>query len=466
MRRALGLCAALVCTGCVYYNGVYNAKRLSREAERAEREGRTIDAQGLWAQVVVKADSVIARHPASGYIPQVELLRARAMARGDHCPEAAPALQRALPAVTDSAAVEAGTFELARCLAQLGNAAAAADVYARVIGARDPAVRAEVQYQYVHALRLAGRFDAALAAAEGLADPRLPYERMVALGGTGKLADALVFADSAIARGDTTAPWDSLLSAAGRRDPGAVSPLVDRLVAMPQATPAMKGRWLLGDGRQLLAIDTARADARLAAAAVAGGPSEFAGRARLARARVALARATSSAALGLVVDTLEALRTVAGARDEAPGLADAVTRVRAATDSAAAGAPRADLALFLAAETARDVLESPELARLLFRRVLAERGDSPYAPKALLALHQLDPSAVPAFDSLLTARYAGSPYVAALRGEALPAFRTLEDSLGAFAASFGVTPASAPRPGVGGRGQPQSPGTRRPVEPQ
>ena len=93
MRRALGLCAALVCTGCVYYNGVYNAKRLSREAERAEREGRTIDAQGLWAQVVVKADSVIARHPASGYIPQVELLRARAMARGDHCPEAAPALQ-------------------------------------------------------------------------------------------------------------------------------------------------------------------------------------------------------------------------------------------------------------------------------------------------------------------------------------------------------------------------------------
>lgn len=461
MRR-LVVCGAIALSGCVYYNGVYNAKRLTREAERAEREGRTIDARDLWGQVVVKADSVIARHPASGYIPQVQLLRARAMARGDHCPEAAPALRQALPAATDSAAIEAGTFELARCLAQLGDAAGAAEVYARVITARSPAMRQEARVQYVRALRLSGRFDAALAAAEGVSDPRLPSERMVALGGTGKLAEAVVLADSAIARGDTAAPWDSLLSAAGRREPAAVSPLVDRLVAMAQATPAMKGRWLLADGRRLLDVDTARADARLAAAAVAGGSSEFAGQARLERARVALARATTSAALGAVVDTLEALQTVAGARDEAATLADAVTRVRAATDSAAAGAPRADLALFLAAETARDVLASPELSRTLLQRMLQERGESPYAPKALLALHQLDPGAVPAFDSLIAVRYAGSPYVAALHGDALPAFRTLEDSLSAFALTFGA----ARQPGADSRGRPQRPGTRRPVEPQ
>lgn len=173
MRRA-ALLALLLLPGCVYYNGVYNAKRLSRSAERAEREGRTIDARDLWAQVVVKADSVIARHPASGYIPQVELLRARALARTDQCSDAAPALRQALPAVTDSSAIEAGTFELARCLALLGDVAGAADAYGRLRDAPDPAMRAESRFQYVRTLRLADRYDAALEAASGLTDPGSP----------------------------------------------------------------------------------------------------------------------------------------------------------------------------------------------------------------------------------------------------------------------------------------------------
>lgn len=461
MRRSW-LAALLLLSGCVYYNGVYNAKRLSRAAERAEQDGRTIDARDLWAQVVVKADSVIARHPASAYIPQVQLLRARALGRTDQCSEAVPALRQALPAAADSAAMEAGTFELARCQAQLGDIAGAADSYAHLLQARDPAMRDEARFQHVRALRLAGRFDAALDAAAGLADPRLPPERMVALGGAGKMAEAIALADSAIARADTTAPWDSLLSAGGRRDPRAISALVDRLVALPKATPEMKGRWLLGDGLRLLAVDSARGDARLAEAAAAGGTSEPAGRARLARAELALGRARTSADLALVVDTLQALQDVTGARAQAGLLVDAVTRVRAATDSAAASAPHADLALFLAAEAARDILVTPTLAGTLFRRIVDERPDSPYAPKALLALHQLDPAAVPDFDTLVGQRYAASPYVAALRGEAPAALRVLEDSLDAFAATFG---AAAGARGAG-QSQPQAPGTRRPVEPQ
>ena len=238
MKRA-ALLALLLLPGCVYYNGVYNAKRLSRAAEQAEREGRTIDAHDLWAQVVVKADTVIARHPASGYVPEVELLRARALGHNDQCAEAAPALRQALPAVTDSAAIRTGTFDLARCLAVLGDVAGAAEVYGRLRDVADSAMRAESRFQYVHALRLAGRYEEALQAASGLTDPRLGYERMVALAGTGPTAGAMALADSAMARADTTAPWDSLLSAGGRRDPAATSALVDRLVAMPAATPAM-----------------------------------------------------------------------------------------------------------------------------------------------------------------------------------------------------------------------------------
>jgi hypothetical protein len=462
MKRAAVL-SLLLLSGCVYYNGVYNAKRLSRAAERAEREGRTIDAHDLWAQVVVKADSVIARHPASGYVPQVQLLRARALGRNDQCADAAPALRQAIPAVTDSEAVRLATFELARCLAVLGDVEGAADAYGRLRDVADPAMRNEARFQYVRALRLAGRYREALEAASGLSDPRLAYERMVALAGTGPSAGAISLADSAIARADTAAPWDSLLSAGGRRDATAISALVDRLVQMPTATPAMKSRWLLDDGIRLMAVDSARGDRRLTEAALAGGTTEFAGLARLRRALAALSRARSSAELAPVIDTLQALQDVNGARSEAATLLNPVTRVRAALDSAAASTPHADLALFLAGEIARDALGSPSLAEALFRRVVDERAASPYAPKALLALHHLSPEAVPAFDSLISARYAGSPYVTALRGESGPELRSLEDSLARFAIAFG---SAATAPGRRAAGEPQAPGTRRPVEPQ
>lgn len=461
--RAAAVSAVLLLTGCVYYNGVYNAKRLTHAAERAERDGRTIEARDYWAQVVVKADTVIARHPASPYIPQVQLLRARALGRMDQCGDAVPALRQALPAATDSAAVEAGTFELARCLARLGDIAGSAEAYGQVTGARDPLVRNEARFQYVHALRLSGSYQAALDAAANVADPRLAAERMVALAGTGRIPDALALADSAIAHADTAAPWDSLLSAGGRRDARAMSALVDRLRALPTATPAMKSQWLLNDGLRLMPTDSVRGDARLVEAAAAGPGTEPAGRARLARAEQRLARARTSADLALVVDTLEALRDVPGARARAAVLADAVTRLRAASDSTAAGAPRSDLALFLAAETARDALGIPSLAEVLFRRLVDERPDSPYAPKAVLALHQLDPDAVPEFPALLE-RYAASPYMAALRGEIGPGLKVLEDSLNRFAEfSGGVLPGTQPRPG---QGQPTTPGTRRPVEPR
>lgn len=462
MRRA-ALLSLLMLPGCVYYNGVYNAKRLSRAAERAEREGRTIDARDLWGQVVVKADSVIARHPASGYVPEVQLLRARALGRTDQCSEAAPALRQALPAATDSATRQSATFELARCLAALGDVAAAAEAYGHLRDATDPAMRDESRFQYVRTLRLAGRYDEALQASTGLSDGRLVHERMVALAGTGPTAAALALAGSAIVQADTAAPWDSLLSAGGRRDPAAMSGLVDRLAAMPGATPTMKSRWLLDDGARLMTVDSGRGERRLAEAAAIGGPTEFAGRARLRLAQLALARARSAADLAPVIDTLQALQDVAGARAEAAVLLNPVTRVRAALDSAAASTSHADLALFLAAEMARDQLATPTLAEALFRRIVDERPASPYAPKALLALHHLAPDAVPAFDSLIGQRYAASPYVTALRGEAGPELRTLEDSLNRFAATFELAPATGP----GGRpGQTQAPGTRRPVEPQ
>ena len=58
ITRALSafLMAALL-GGCVYYNGMYNTKRLAGSARRAERDGRTFEATNLWGQVVTRAES-------------------------------------------------------------------------------------------------------------------------------------------------------------------------------------------------------------------------------------------------------------------------------------------------------------------------------------------------------------------------------------------------------------------------
>jgi hypothetical protein len=58
---------------------------------------------------------------------------------------------------------------------------------------------------------------------------------------------------------------------------------------------------------------------------------------------------------------------------------------------------------------------------------------SPYAPKALLAVGQLDPSEAEAALVRLDSLYPDSPYLALIRGQDAPGYRELEDSLAAFA---------------------------------
>src|SRR5918997_5793691 len=86
LLAAAGLTGMLA--GCVYYNGMYNANRLARSARKAEREGRTLEANGLWGQVATKAESVLVRHPTSKYAREAMLLRGIALARMDQCEQA------------------------------------------------------------------------------------------------------------------------------------------------------------------------------------------------------------------------------------------------------------------------------------------------------------------------------------------------------------------------------------------
>src|SRR5918997_6075552 len=86
-------CAGLM-TGCVYYNGMYNANRLARSARKAERDGRTFEANNLWGQVATKAESVLVRHPRSKYAQEASILRGLALAKMGQCEQALGSLSR------------------------------------------------------------------------------------------------------------------------------------------------------------------------------------------------------------------------------------------------------------------------------------------------------------------------------------------------------------------------------------
>ncbi|HEX3234492.1 MAG TPA: hypothetical protein VHR41_09875 [Gemmatimonadales bacterium] len=436
LSKCCGLLAVLLLGGCVYYNGMYNANRLARSARKAERDGRTFEATNLWGQVVIRAESVSVRHPDSKYANQAAVLRGVALARLGQCGPAVSPLGHAALLAPGTQLAEEGILALGRCTLEAGDANAADLAFIRVIDSRDPVRRREARLQHARVLRLAGRYQEAVTLFQESADPRAQEDLFLALAGAGRKAEAFAVVDTLISRADSTRSWDDLVAALAGQSPGDASRLVDRLIEKRPPAPELRARWLLDDAERLTLTDSARATRRLQEAVQVGGNTVDARRARLRLMRRSLARVRSAAELGPVSDSLQALSQSSGlAVEEAAPLHLAVDRVRGVADSADVAAPQEDLRLFLVAEVARDSLGAPMLAATLFRRIVEGVPNSPYAPKALLAAQQLDSSWADTARTLLSERYAASPYAALVRGEEAPAYQLLEDSLRSFAAA-------------------------------
>jgi tetratricopeptide (TPR) repeat protein len=472
VSNARAIVTAVACVGlmagCVYYNGMYNANRLASSARKAERDGRTFEANNLWGQVATKAESVLVRHPRSKYAEEASILRGLALAKLGQCEQALGPLSRVSVANLKADLREDAWLATGRCQVTLGNIAAAEAAFAQVAQTRSSARNREARFQRARTLRALGRYEEAVTLLEGSRESRALPELVLSLAGAGRLPESMALADSLIARGDTTAPWDTLVVTLGRQNPLTASALVDRLRRL-RRTPETQARWLLDDGLRLTGRDTARARMRFREAVKVGGAGNAAGRANLELVRLDLHRVSRPEELGPVAQALGAVsqkhRTVV---QDAGQLQATVKRVGISYDSVRAGSPEGDLRLFLLAEAARDSLEAPRLAHGIFLRILNEWPDSPYAPKAVLAAQQLDPEWADSGRVLLETRYLDSPYLAMIRGEEGSAYRSLEDSLSAFAATATAPSRRAgPRPGRPGI-QPSddpnddAPGRRRP----
>ena len=431
--------------GCVYYNGMYNANRLAHSARKAEREGRTFEANNLWGQVATKAESVVVRHPRSKYAEEASVLRGVALARLGQCDQALGPLSRATLAGKPGDLTEDALLATGRCQLALDNIPAGEAAFSQLLDSKDRDRRREAHFQHAKLLRQSGRYQEALRELEGVRDPRADSERILALAGAGRLPQALALADSLIAKRDTTRAWDSLMVLMGQQNPAAASQLLDRIRPLP-VRPEIQARRLLEDGIRLASTDTARAGARFREVVSIGGHNDAAGRASLQLILLDLRHARRVEDLPPVVAALKSVsehfETVAY---ESTLLGGTIGGLHSAATSVTWETPRGDLRLFLAAEAARDSLRAPALAEGLFHRILDDYPNSPYAAKVVLAIQQLDSTWADSARGLLEGRYLSSPYLAVIRGESSEEYRQLEDSLGAYAATLDVKP---PAPGV------------------
>jgi hypothetical protein len=86
------------------------------------------------------------------------------------------------------------------------------------------------------------------------------------------------------------------------------------------------------------------------------------------------------------------------------------------------------------------------LARSLFQQLSEGWPDSPYVPKAILAMALLDRENAGTYYQSILYLYPESPYLQFIDGVSTPAYRALEDSLRVYA--FARTGQTAPAPGA------------------
>ena len=398
-RFILGVLLVLT-SACVYFNAVYNANRLFEQGRKDIENGRTGSGEASLGTSIEKAERVVANNPDSRWADDALRLIVRAHLLREEWEEALAAADRLMRLV-----------ETGRDSAEIAGYMGLADVN----------------------LERPARADSLLSfALEEIRDEKL---RSRLLHGRGRARASLGQVDAA----------DEDLRSALRLRPDWLEPRIDRVRLLAEegrgADVVEEVRWLLDrsfrdfEEREVVETVVALSEldpdaARQALASVEDSELSRDDRARLVKLRADLRMAAGEFAVGQA--------DLRGAASIAPGSAPAmeaelallrfefddlarpedVYRVKAQLDHILRGrtAPltrdminlrdtfdrldywleTGNLGYLLAAETARDLLHAPELARDLFIRYADAQPQSVWAPKALLAalaLQEVDSSA-------------------------------------------------------------------------
>ncbi len=422
-------------SACAYFNGLYNANRLARDARKAEEQGRSGEARSLWAQAAVKAESVAVRYPESKYRDDALLLMGRALRETGSCNRAIEPLRVAADSSPSPTLRTRARVVLGECLVELRRLDSAVAVLTLVESEVDSGLAAIALLWRGRALLQQGRYEAAVNDLLRIGGHDAAFDLAVAYAGLDSLDLAMETLEARVDGPYQDAPWLAALDSLGARDRHRATALVDRLVALPGLTAGQRARLLLADGERRASLgDQARAAERFAAAERVAPDSVEGGAARGQLAVAELRQIGDIQSLRRLLNTIREAARLGGpaARIASPFIPILQTVTVVLEDRQVASR---DLWLFALAEAVRDSLGAAPLAAALFQQLQVDHPTSFVAPKALLAAAALDPTVGDSILVVLRRAYPDSPYTRALHGEAGPAFAAAEDSLRALLAS-------------------------------
>ena len=148
MRPWLLVASVLLFTpGCVYYNGVYNAKAAAKSAELRLQQGGEGEATTLFQQSAATAESVLVRFPTSTWRTRALYLAGRGGALGGQCETAVGRLTEFLAApVIESGDRDRARIALAACDLRSGKVANARLRLDSIVGAPDASIAQGIAY--------------------------------------------------------------------------------------------------------------------------------------------------------------------------------------------------------------------------------------------------------------------------------------------------------------------------------
>lgn len=403
---------ALFASGCVYYNGIYNAKSAAHTGDDRLRHGSDTEAAAFFQVSAAKAETVLVRHGKSSWRPYALYLAGRGAALGGQC--------------------ELGTSRLTEYLALPGTPAADRD------RARVALSACEVR---------SAKFASARARLDSLIDSRdqetahqarlWAARAALAMGDRDQVSRYLGGADDAVI------PWELLRSSLSAREYVRAESLLvaraERSDYRDDVAGALRELWTAGEYTAVESVirryDLSRVrDQNRAAMHFAVGDLNLrAGRDTVARQHLMAAR--TYAGRDTVLDRDAAARLMVMSFVRVPTLRD-IDTVIAAQESGVmrtAYARRVNeqlllvrlleqqneptgASLFLAAEVARDSLGAIPLARSLFLRLVREQPQAPLAPQALHAAGVLWPDSAAIWNTRIRTEFPNSAVAAFLTG--------------------------------------------------
>ena len=423
----------VVSIGCAYYNGLYNANQLAKDARQAEREGRRGAAQSLWSRAAVKAESVSTRYPNSKYRDDALLLQGRSLSRIGRCQDAVSPLRNAVASTLDRALrAEAGIL-LGECHLRLGQADSAWTTLSAFVDHEDSSVASRARLWRGRAAMAADRPAEALEDLNQTTDRTALFDRALALAALDLVREAASTLDTARQLPFDEARWRAVLDQIGAADLQSASALVERLLTRADLTSGERARLLMADGERWARADPAFAVGRyVVAESVAGDSVES----RIARAHLVMAEIRRTTSLERVVELTEELGFLMLEGGEVINAVGRFADLLDGIEQATAQPPpsHADLRIFRSAELARDSLRASPLASQLFLLIRERHPRSVIAPKALLAAAILRLEIADSLHRVLGSEYPDSPYTKAAAGHFSLEYMQIEDSLRSLAA--------------------------------